>query len=86
LVITSLKTRPTILTQMWIGLLKINYFILFYFSKFGQFYRKNQNLIVKGCRTSMWFRMNKVVRIGIDLRTLLVWILNSCWSLWCDLG
>jgi hypothetical protein len=26
----------------------------------------------------MWFWMNKVVRIGIDHGTLLVWILNSC--------
>jgi hypothetical protein len=35
LVITSLKTTPTILTQMRIGLLKINYLILFYFLKIG---------------------------------------------------
>jgi hypothetical protein len=27
---------------------------------------------------SMWFLMNKVVRIRIDQGTLLVWILNSC--------
>ncbi len=27
---------------------------------------------------SMWFWMNKAVRIGIDQGTLLVWILNSC--------
>jgi hypothetical protein len=27
---------------------------------------------------NMWFWMNKVVRIGIDKGTLLVWILNSC--------
>jgi len=27
---------------------------------------------------SMWFWMNKVVRIGTNQGTLLVWILNSC--------
>jgi hypothetical protein len=27
---------------------------------------------------SMWFWMNKVVRIGTYKGTLLVWILNSC--------
>jgi hypothetical protein len=26
----------------------------------------------------MWFKMTKVVRIGINQGTLLVWILNSC--------
>jgi hypothetical protein len=29
-------------------------------------------------RMSMWFWMNKVIRIGTNQRTLLVWILNSC--------
>jgi hypothetical protein len=27
---------------------------------------------------SMWFWMNKAVKIGIDQGTLLVWILNFC--------
>jgi hypothetical protein len=27
---------------------------------------------------SIWFWMNKAVRIGIDQGTLLVWILNFC--------
>jgi hypothetical protein len=28
---------------------------------------------------SMWFWMNKAVKIGINHETLLVWILNSCY-------
>jgi hypothetical protein len=27
---------------------------------------------------SMWFWMNRVVRLGINQGTLLIWILNSC--------